>query len=111
MAKLNGNILIVDDEQPVGEFLSTLMQRQGLTTNVVLDGQSALNIISASPPDVLFVDMKMPGLDGLEVLKRARAADQDLPVILVTGYAEVRGAVEAMKAGAHDYLSKPFQSR
>jgi DNA-binding NtrC family response regulator len=108
MAKLNGNILIVDDERPMGEFLSTLMQRQGLTTNVVLDGQTALNIISASPPDVLFVDMKMPGLDGLEVLKRARTADQDLPVILVTGYAEVRGAVEAMKAGAHDYISKPF---
>lgn len=105
---MNGKIFIVDDEKPMCDSLALLMKRQGLTTEMAYDGQAALKMVSLDPPDVLIVDLKMPGMAGLEVLRRAKRLDEDLPVILITGYAEIRGAVEAMKAGAHDYLAKPF---
>ena len=72
-------------------------------------GNAALKTISLEAPDVLIVDLKMPGMSGLEVMQSAKELDNDLPVILITAYAEVRGAVEAMKSGAHDYLAKPFK--
>lgn len=108
--KLSSRILIVDDEKSICELLSYLMKREGLTPLVAHEGDTALRIIRFESPDVLIVDFKMPGMSGLEVLRRAKALDEDLPVILITGYAEVRGAVEAMKAGAHDYLAKPFSN-
>jgi two-component system nitrogen regulation response regulator GlnG len=80
-----------------------------LTPVVASDGDSALASIRREDPDLLLVDFQMPGKNGLEVMRKAKALDQDLPVILLTGFAEVRGAVEAMRAGAHDYLAKPFE--
>lgn len=105
---MNGKIFIVDDEKPMCDALALLMKRQGLTTQMAYDAEAALKMVSLDPPDVLIVDLKMPGMDGLKMLRRAKRLDEDLPVILITGYAEIRGAVEAMKAGAHDYLAKPF---
>jgi len=109
MAKLSGKILIVDDENPICELLSHLVSREGLSPLVAQDGNAALKIISREAPDVLIVDVKMPGMGGLEVMQSAKELDNDLPVILITAYAEVRGAVDAMKSGAHDYLAKPFK--
>jgi DNA-binding NtrC family response regulator len=105
---MNGKILIVDDESEIALALAHLVRREGLTAVLAGDGPAALQLIGAEPPDVLLVDFKMPGMDGVEVMRRAKRLDEDLPVILITAFAEVRGAVDAMRAGAHDYLAKPF---
>ena len=84
------------------------MVREGLVPVVAADGPSALRLIQSESPDVLLVDFRLPGMDGMQVLQHSKKLDEDLPVILITAFAEVRGAVEAIRAGAHDYLSKPF---
>ena len=104
----NGKILIVDDESEIAIALARVVRREGLTAILANDGPAALQLIRAESPDVLLVDFKMPGMDGMDVMRRAKRLDEDLPVILITAFAGVRGAVEAMQAGAHDYLAKPF---
>jgi two-component system nitrogen regulation response regulator GlnG len=108
MTKANRKVLILDDDKPFCELFSQFINSQGLTPLVAYDAETALKIIRLESPDVLIADFRMPGRNGLDVLRSAKALDEDLPVILMTGYAEVQGAVEAMKAGAHDYLAKPF---
>jgi len=76
---------------------------------VAHSGLAALEKISSEHPDALVVDMKLPDMDGMQIMKGAKALDEDLPVILITGYPEIRGAVAAMRAGAHDYLAKPLK--
>ena len=73
------------------------------------DGAEALQLVRAGDPDVLLTDLKMPGMDGMELMRKAKEIDPELPVILITGFAQVQGAVEALRAGAHDYLAKPFE--
>jgi DNA-binding NtrC family response regulator len=75
---------------------------------VAHDGETGLKLVQSNPPDVLLVDLKMPDMDGMEVLRRAKELDQDLPVVMITAYGGVHGAVEAIRGGAHDYLAKPF---
>ena len=106
---LGAKVLIADDESEMLRLLAELMRRQGLAPVVASDGDAALDCIRKEHPDLLLVDFRMPGKNGLEVLEKARALDEDLPVILITGFAEVRGAVDAMRAGAYDYLAKPFE--
>ncbi len=108
MNQENGRILVVDDEPEICKYLSLLMQKQGLAALVAEDGKTALNMIASETPDVILSDIRMPGMDGMELLKEAKKVDPDIPVIMITGYAGVHGAVEAMRAGAHDYLAKPF---
>ncbi len=110
MINQNGRILIVDDEQHICEFLSRLMQREGFKPLVAQDGYIAKKMILTEAPDVLLTDLKMPGMDGMDLLKEARKLAPDLPVIMITAYADIPGAVEAMRAGAHDYLAKPFEN-
>jgi two-component system nitrogen regulation response regulator GlnG len=104
-----GSVLIVDDEPEICSNLSELLRREGLVPSIAYNGIQALQSIRLRVPDVLIVDLKMPDLDGVEVMQRAKALDDNLPVILITGYVDVRDAVEAMRAGAHDYLAKPFE--
>src|SRR5262245_12276487 len=108
MITVSGKILIVDDEESTRELLAHLIETEGLTPLVAPDGETALNILRSENPDLLLVDHRMPGLTGLEVLRRAREIVEDLPVIVLNGYAAVRNAVEAMQAGAYNYLAKPF---
>jgi DNA-binding NtrC family response regulator len=105
---MSGKVLIVDDESEIASALAHLVRREGLTAVLASDGPAALEMIGAEPPDVVLLDYRMPGMDGMEVMRRAKRLDQTLPVILMTAFAGVRGAVEAMRAGAHDYLAKPF---
>jgi DNA-binding NtrC family response regulator len=108
MTIVSGKILIVDDEESTRELLAHLIEMEGLTPLVASDGETALNILRSENPDLLLVDHRMPGLTGLEVLRRAREIVDGLPVIVLNGYAAVRNAVEAMQAGAYNYLAKPF---
>ena len=82
---------------------------KGLTPLLAKDGTEALQLVRAGDPDVLLADLRMPGMDGMELMRKAKDLDPELPVILITGFAEVQGAVEAIRAGAHDYLAKPFE--
>jgi DNA-binding NtrC family response regulator len=102
------NILVVDDEEIVRESLSNWLKEDGYQTEAVEDGFKALEMIKKKSWNVLFVDLKMPGMDGLEVMRRVKETQPELPIIIITAYATVNTAVEAMKEGAYDYLVKPF---
>ena len=101
-------VLIVDDDHDISLMLSALMKREGLASMVAPDGETALKMVPVSKPGMLLVDVKMPGIDGMEVLKRIKETDPELPVVLITAYAEIPASVAAMRAGAFDYLAKPF---
>jgi DNA-binding NtrC family response regulator len=109
MKTVQGRILIADDDCEMAQLLGHLISREGLTPLLAKDGTEALQLVRAGDPDVLLADIRMPGMDGMELMRKAKDLDPDLPVILITGFAEVCGAVEALRAGAHDYLAKPFE--
>ena len=104
-------ILIVDDEKYICGALSTLVKGEGFKPLVAHDGESGLRLVRSESPDMMLVDIKMPGMDGMEVMRQAKDVDPDLPVVVITAYAEIHGAVKAIKAGAHDYLAKPFDNQ
>jgi DNA-binding NtrC family response regulator len=106
----NGTILIVDDEEYICRFLSRFLRKGGLETMEVYEENSAVKMIVSQKPDVVLVDFRMPGMNGMKLLKRAKELDQDLPIVMITAYADIKGAVEAMRAGAHDYIAKPFEN-
>jgi two-component system nitrogen regulation response regulator GlnG len=108
MNRNRAQVLIVDDDQGIGQMLAALMKKEGLCSMVAYDGETALQMIPLSEPDLMLVDVKMPGIDGMEVLKRVKETDPRLPVIMITGYAEIPASVAAMRAGAFDYLPKPL---
>ncbi|MFH1481153.1 MAG: sigma-54 dependent transcriptional regulator [Pseudomonadota bacterium] len=101
-------ILIVDDEVYICNALSRLMKAEGFIALAAHDGETGLRMFREQRPDVMFLDFKMPGLSGMEVLMRAKELDPDIAVVMVTAYADIPGAVDAMRAGVHDYLAKPF---
>ncbi|MGA3096323.1 MAG: sigma-54 dependent transcriptional regulator [Bryobacteraceae bacterium] len=109
MSVAQGRILIADDDQDMAQLLGRLVQREGLTPLLAKNGMEALQLVRAGDPDVLLTDLRMPGMDGMELMRKAKDLDPELPVVLITGFAEVRSAVEAIRAGAHDFLAKPFQ--
>ena len=102
MKTVHGRILIADDELEMAQLLGHLVSREGLTPLLAKDGTEALKLVRAGDPDVLLADIRMPGMDGMELMRKAKELDPELPVILITGFAEVQGAVEALRAGAHD---------
>ncbi len=102
-------LLVVDDEPTQREMLTSILERAGYRVSVAADGQEAVRRLEAQHFDLVLTDQKMPGMDGLELLDRARAQIPDLPVVLMTAYGSVSSAVEAMKRGAADYLTKPFE--
>ena len=102
-------ILIVDLKEEISAVLFEHMKLEGLTPVVVHTGEAALEKIRSEQPDTLLVDLKLPDIDGMEIMKAAKALDEDLPVILVSGFPDIQGAVAAMRAGAHDYLAKPLK--
>jgi two-component system nitrogen regulation response regulator GlnG len=102
-------VLIVDDDQDICLMLSALIQEEGWTSMAAPDGETALKMMPLEMPDLLLVDVNLPGINGMEVLRRVKEMDPQLPVILITAYAEIPSSVAAMRAGAFDYLAKPFQ--
>jgi len=101
-------ILIVDDEDNVRRMLTTAFSLQGHETLCANNGQMALQLFANTPPDVVLMDIRMPEMNGIEALKEMRAQHSRIPVILMTAYAEVETAVEALRSGAFDYVIKPF---
>ncbi len=101
-------VLVVDDEEIVRESLSGWLRKDGHHAVAAADGRSALEALRAEPWDVVLLDLKMPGVDGLQVLEEARRERASAVFVLMTAYATVDTAVSAMKLGAYDYLVKPF---
>ena len=101
-------ILVVDDEPLVCRSVKKVLERSGHMVSVVYCGKDALDMIEREEFDILIVDLKMPGMDGIEVLKCVKERQPELSVLMITGYATVETAVEAMKLGALDYIPKPF---
>jgi DNA-binding NtrC family response regulator len=107
--KAKGSILVVDDEEIVRDSLVSWLEEDGYDVDTAPNGPTALTKVAQHAYAVLLVDLKMPGMDGLEVLAQARSLQPDVPVIIMTAYATVDTAVQAMKQGAYDYLVKPFE--
>ena len=105
------SILIVDDEKDFCDILVLLMEAEGFHTLVAHDGHAALRMIHSESPDVVLLDFRIPGLDGLEVLKKIRGFDPHLPVIMITGFGDVPGAVKAMSLGGFHYFTKPISNK
>ncbi len=103
------SILLADDDAALRRVIQFKLQRLGYEVTAVGDGQEALDEIARHPFDLLLSDMKMPRVTGLELLERVRIIRPDLPVVLITAFADVRQAVDAVKLGAFDYITKPFE--
>jgi two-component system response regulator MprA len=102
-------ILVVDDERAVRESLRRALELEGYTVELAIDGEAALARLAANGrPDAVLLDVLMPGVDGLEVCRRLRAAGSRVPVLMLTARAEVQSRVSGLDAGADDYLAKPF---
>ena len=102
-------VAIIDDEKDIRESISQWLTLTGYETDVFPDADSALKIIGNGYPGVVISDIRMPGLDGMELLQRLTRLDPEIPVILITGHGDVPMAVHAMRIGAYDFLEKPFE--
>ena len=103
-------ILIVDDEKNYPPILSAILKEEGFETLTAFSGKEALEILKDSDVDLVLTDMKMPFMDGIELLERIKDKDSELPVIMMTAHGTVEKAVEAMQKGAYNYIMKPFDN-
>ena len=101
-------ILVADDEESMRWVLSKALKRKGFSVDLAIDGRQALGMIQDNNYDLAILDIKMPGINGLDLLERIREMKSDLLVVIMTAEASMKNAVEAMKRGAYDYITKPF---
>ncbi|SDO83772.1 sigma-54-dependent transcriptional regulator [Desulforhopalus singaporensis] len=102
------SVLVVDDERSMRDFLKILLQKEGHEVITAAKGAEALDILTSRHPDVVVSDIRMPGMNGIELLEAIKLGSPELPVIMITAFASPDDAVMAMKNGAFDYISKPF---
>jgi two-component system response regulator HydG len=107
MGKTNSRILVVDDDAGTRSAVGALLETQGYQVDSAADGQAALERLVELPPDAIVTDLDMPVMNGMQLLADVRGRGLDVPVIVVTSAAELRSAVDAMRAGATDYITKP----
>lgn len=104
----DNHILVVDDEPLTRQSLYEILKFEGYKVATAKDGLEALELIEKSPPNIMIADMKMPRMNGLELLKETRARGLEIAIILITGYGSIETAVKAMREGAFDYITKPI---
>ena len=106
----HNKVLIIDDDIKLCNVLSLVINKAGYTTCTANDGRTGMEMFHKEFPAVVVLDLRMPGMDGIEVLKQIKKISSETPVIIITAYSRVQSAVEAIKLGAYDYLSKPFDN-
>lgn len=104
-------ILIIDDQKLIRNSLKVALGKDGYKVSVAESGSEGLDILKINSPDLVLLDIRLPDIDGIEVLKKIRQADPDIIVIMMTGYGTVENAVKAIKLGAFDYVNKPFKMK
>jgi len=107
---MKSRILVIDDEAAIRDSLRMILEYEGYEFLGAATGQDGLTVAERESPDLVFLDIKMPGMDGLETLQHLRAANETLPVVMISGHATVTTAVEATKLGAFDFIEKPLAS-
>src|SRR3990172_5849615 len=101
-------VLVVDDDPKILFAFRQVLKKEGFRSLVARDGEEALKKISEKMPDLIFMDITMPRLDGLEVLKKVKEIRESAPVVIITGYGTMKTAVRAVQLGAFEYLTKPL---
>ncbi len=105
--KTMSNILIIDDEKAIRKTLSEILSYEGYKIDEAGDGEEGFRKFREKEYDVILCDIKMPKMDGIEFLEKAKELNPDLPIIMISGHGTIETAVEAVKKGAYDYISKP----
>jgi len=105
----NIRVLIVDDEEELAATIAERLEIRGIQAQTASDADSALGLIKTDPPDVVVLDLMMPGIGGLGILKQINLLEKKIPVILLTGYSSKERSIEGMNLGAFDYVLKPCQ--
>jgi two-component system response regulator PilR (NtrC family) len=103
-------ILVIDDEAIMQEILADFLREEGFEVDIASSGEEGIELARDNAYDCAIVDLMMPGIDGIETMQALKGRDPDLPVIMITAFASVESAVEAMKRGAHEYITKPFKN-
>ncbi|HEY6139765.1 MAG TPA: sigma-54 dependent transcriptional regulator [Thermoanaerobaculia bacterium] len=104
-------VLIVDDEEVLRDVLETVLRREGFDVSLAASGEEALNVLDGDPDvDLVILDVMLPGISGIDTLRAVRIANPTLPVIVITAFSSIDGAIEAMKHGAFHYIPKPFKN-
>mgnify|MGYP000922319508 CR=1 FL=1 len=106
---MSKSILIVDDEENISSFLRDSFVEKGYTVWTAPDGAAGLAQFATHTPDIVILDLKLPDMDGIEILRKIKAERPDTQVIMITAYGKIKSAVEAIKLGAYDYVAKPFK--
>ncbi len=101
-------VLIVDDEENIRQSLADILSDEGYEVDMTFSGEEAVEAVKKRPPDLVLLDIWLPGMDGMEALKRIKAQREDLPVIMITGHGTTELAVKATKMGAYDFMEKPL---
>jgi two-component system nitrogen regulation response regulator NtrX len=107
---MKSRILVVDDEAEIRRSVRMILEYEGYDVQEASSGPEALALVEREPPDLVFLDIKMPGVDGLEVLEKIKQTNETLPVVMISGHGTVSTAVEATKLGAFDFIEKPLAS-
>jgi DNA-binding NtrC family response regulator len=102
------HILVIDDDSSVRSILEDFLQLKGFEVSVAGDGEAGIDLIRERKIDLYFVDLVLPGMGGMEVLKKVASLHLQIPAIVITGFGAIETAVEAIKLGAFDYITKPF---
>ena len=102
-------ILVVDDEASIRDLLSKTLALADYDVDLAPDGRTAIDRLRIAPYDLLITDLKMPGIDGLTVIREGRRLRPDIPVVIITGYSSEASAIEAVNLGVSGYLTKPFR--
>ena len=103
-----GRVLIVDDEEDIRNILAEYMERLNFEVETAIDGQDGLNKFNSTHFDLVLSDLIMPNMDGLDLLKKIKKIDDGVIFIMITGYPTIQTAIETIKQGAYDYITKPF---
>src|SRR3989441_12479166 len=103
-------VLVIDDEPIIRDVLQDILAREGYVIDSVPDAESGLKVLDSGERDLVILDLMLPGIGGFETLKEIKRRDPDSVVVMITAYGSVETAVQAMRMGAHDYLTKPFKN-